>query len=116
MARDLTKRVRMKVHQRRYQQVDGHLGRFSSNTFFSTCKSLRGNNCFQLFINRAAYTKAYSMESKADAHFTLNRFIHEVGVPTELHTDGSKEQALNNWRKICQRHLIYHTWTEPHSP
>ena len=112
----LSKRVRTKVHQRRYRQLDGHLGRFSSDTFFSSCKSLRGNQCFQLFTNKAAYTKSYCMESKSDAHFALNRFVHEVGVPTELHTDGSKEQALGRWRKICQKHAIYRTWTEPHSP
>ena len=112
----MTKRVRTKVHQRRYRQLDGHLGRFSSDTFFASCKSLRGNECFQVFTNRASYTKAYSMESKSDAHFALNRFIHEVGVPTELHTDGSKEQALGNWKRLCQRHSIYRTWTEPHSP
>ena len=112
----MSKRVRTKVHQRRYRQLDGHLGRFSSDTFFSNCKSLRGNQCFQVFTNRASYTKAYSMESKSDAHLALNRFVHEVGVPTELHTDGSKEQALGEWKRICQRHSIYRTWTEPHSP
>ena len=112
----LSKRVRTKVHQRRYRQLDGHLGRFSSDTFFSNCRSLRGNQCFQLFTNKAAYTKTYCMESKSDAHFALNRFVHEVGVPTELHTDGSKEQALGRWKQICQKHAIYRTWTEPHSP
>ncbi len=112
----MSKRVRTRVHQRRYRQLDGHLGRFSSDTFFANCKSLRGNTCFQLFTKKAAYIKTYSMESKGDAHFALNRFVHEVGVPTELHTDGSKEQALGNWKKICQKHSIYRTWTEPYSP
>ena len=32
----LSKRVRTRVHQRRYRQLDGHLGRFSSDTFFSS--------------------------------------------------------------------------------
>ena len=113
---NISRRVRTKIHQRRYRQLDGHLGRFSSDTFFSKCRSLRGNNCFQLFTNRASFTKAYSMESKADAPFALNRFIHEVGVPTEIHTDGSKEQSQGRWKKICQKHSIYRTWNEPYSP
>ena len=113
---NISRRVRTKVHQRRYRQLDGYLGRFSSDTFFSQCKSLRGNNCFQLFTNKASFTKAYAMELKSDAPFALNRFIHEVGVPTEMHTDGSKEQSLGKWRKICQKHAIYRTWNEPYSP
>lgn len=113
---NISRRVRTKVHQRRYRQLDGYLGRFSSDTFFSKCKSLRGNDCFQLFTNKASYTKAYAMESKGDAPFALNRFIHEVGVPSEMHTDGSKEQSHGNWKKTCQKHAIYRTWNEPYSP
>ena len=116
MTGNVSRRVRTKVHQRRYRQLDGHLGRFSSDTFFSPYKSLRGNDCFQLFTNRSSFTKAYAMESKGDAPFALNRFIHEVGVPTEIHTDGSKEQTLGKWKKICQKHAIYRTWNEPYSP
>ena len=113
---NISRRDRTKVHQRRYRQLDGYLGRFSSDTFFSKCKSLRGNNCFQLFTNRASFTKAYPMESKGDAGYALNRFIHEVGVPTEMHTDGSKEQGLGRWKRTCQKHSIYRTWSEPYSP
>ena len=113
---NISRRVRTKVHQRRYRQLDGYLGRFSSDTFFSKCKSLRGNNCFQLFTNRASFTKAYPMETKGDAGFALNRFIDEVDVPTEIHTDGSKEQSHGRWKKTCQKHSIYRTWSEPYSP
>ena len=113
---DISRRVRTKVHQRRYRQLDGYLGRFSSDTFFSKCNSLRGNNCFQLFTNKASFTKAYPMELKGDAPFALNKFIHEVGVPTEMHTDGSKKQSSGQWRKTCQKHAIYRTWNEPYSP
>ncbi len=56
------------------------------------------------------------MELKGDAPFALNRFIHEVGVPTEMHTDGSKEQSLGQWKKTCQKHAIYRTWNKPYSP
>ena len=116
LKRNISRRVRTKVHQRRYRQLDGYLGLFSSDTFFSKCKSLRGNDCFQFFTNKASYTKAYAMESKGDAPFALNRFIHEVGVPTKMHTDGSKEQSQGRWKKTCQKHAIYRTWDEPYSP
>ena len=110
------RRVRTKVHQRRYRQLGGPLARFSSDTFQASCTSLRGNDYFQLFTNRGNFTKTYSMESKSDAPLALNRFIHEVGVPTEIHTDGSKEQSYAKWKKICNKHQIYRTWTEPYSP
>ena len=113
---NISRRVRTKIHQRRYRQLDGYLGQFFSDTFFSKCKSLRGNTCFQILTNGTSFTKAYPMELKSDTPFALNRFNHEVGVPTEMHTDGSKEQSLGRWKKICQKHSIYRTWNEPHYP
>ena len=116
LKRNISRRVRTMVHQRRYRQLDGYLSRFSSNMFFSKWKSLSGNDCFQLFTNKASFSKAYGMESMGDAPFTLNQFIREVGILTEMHTDGSKEQSHGNWKRICQNHAIYRTWNEPYSP
>ena len=41
-------RVRTRMHQRRYRQLLGHLSRFSTDTFQSKVKLLRGNKYFQL--------------------------------------------------------------------
>ena len=112
----VSKRVRTRMHQRRYRQLWGHLSRFSSDTFKSKVKSLRGNNYFQLFCNNGAFTKIYSMKGKKESHLALNRFLHEIGVPSELHTDGAGEMVHGEWNTLCQRYKIYRTYTEPHSP
>ena len=110
------RRVRTKMHQRRYRQLWGHLSRFSSDTFQSKVKSLRGNRYFQLFTNNGAFTKAYPMQGKKESHLALNTFLHEIGVPSELHTDGAGELVHGEWKTLCQRHKIHRTYTEPHSP
>jgi len=104
------------MHQRRYKQLWGHLSRFSSDTFKSKVKSLRGSQYFQLFCNNGAFTKVYPLNGRSDAHLALNKFLHEIGIPSELHTDGAGELVHGEWDKLCQRHKIYRTFTEPHSP
>ena len=56
------RRVRTRMHQRRYRHLQGHLSRFSTDTFESSVKSLRGNLYFQLFCNSGAFTKAYPLK------------------------------------------------------
>jgi hypothetical protein len=56
------------------------------------------------------------MKHKSDAHHTLSRFLHEVGIPSELLTDGAKELTIADWGKLCSKHNIYQITTEPHSP
>ena len=112
----LTRRVRTRIHQRRYNQLHGHLGRFCSDTFTSKVTSLRGNKKFQLFSNRGNYAKLYPMKTESQASDALNTFLHEVGVPVELHTDGAKTMTEGEWSKTCRKHKIHMTRTEPYSP
>ena len=106
----------MKMHQRRYRQLWGHLSRFASDAFMSKVKSFRGNNYFQLFCNNGAFTKVYPMQGKKESHLALNRFLHKIGIPSELHTDGAGELVHGEWKTLCNRHKIYRIFTEPHSP
>ena len=110
------RRVKTRAHQRRYKQLSGYLGMFASDTFISKIKSLRGNNCIQLFTNRGNFTKCYPIKGKGHAHYALDRFIHEVGVPAELLTDGAKELTVSEWGATCRRHKIHSCVTEPYSP
>ena len=112
----ISRRVRTKAHQSRYNQLGGYLANFASDTFKSKVKSTRGNNYTQLFCNRGNYVKSYPMKSKEDSHHALDRFIHEVGVPREMLTDGAKELIYANWGKICRHHKIHQVTTEPYSP
>ena len=113
---DMHQRFRTRIHQCRYNQLGGYGGRFSSDTCFSKVKSLRGNTCAQLFINRRNYIGLYPMSSVSEAPDALNMFIHDVGVPNELHTDGAKELIGKKWTKICRKHNIKTTTSEPYSP
>jgi len=106
-----SKRFRTRAHQSRYRQLSGYLSTFSSDTFSSKVKSLRGDNYIQLFCNRANFVRSYPIKLKSHAYHSLDRFIHEVGVPTELLTVGTKELTQSEWSKICQRHLIYQVCT-----
>ena len=112
----ISRRVKTKAHQSRYRQLGGYLSHFASDTFKSNIKSTRGNTYTQLFCNRGNFVRCYPMKSKSHAHHALDRFIHEVGVPTELTTDGAKELTLGQWHKTCLKHRIYQVSTEPHSP
>jgi hypothetical protein len=110
------RRVKTKAHQSRYKQLGGYLGMFASDTFHSKVTSLRGNNYCQLFCNRGNYVEVYPMKSKSHAHHALDRFLHEVGIPIEILTDGAQELILAEWGKLCRKHRIHQVTTEPHSP
>ena len=59
------RRVCTRMHQRRYRQLWGDLYRVSSDTFKSKVRSLHGNQYFQLFCNKGAFTKVYPLRGMA---------------------------------------------------
>jgi hypothetical protein len=56
------------------------------------------------------------MQSKAEAYDSLNTFIHEIGIPHELHSDNAKELMEDRFKQICCDYGIKTTYSEPHSP
>ena len=56
------------------------------------------------------------MQSKSETHETLNAFIHEVGIPYELHSDDAKGLMEGKFKQICRDYGIKTTYNEPHSP
>ncbi len=56
------------------------------------------------------------MKREAEASDALLEFIQHVGIPSALHTDGSKTQTLGNWKALVKQHHIKTTETEPNSP
>lgn len=113
---NVQRRVKTKTHHRYYHHLSGYHADFCTDTFKANVLSTRGNKYAQVFCNRANYTKCYPIKRKSDAPDTLNRFLHEVGVPTELLSDGAKEQFLGEWGRITRLHKIRTRRTEPHSP
>ena len=56
------------------------------------------------------------MSLKSEAPSTVDRFIHEVGVPYELLTDNAPELVSGEWEKKCKSKEIKQLFTGPHSP
>ena len=112
----MTRRFRTDLHQKRYRRLGGQFSRFYTDTLFFGKKSLRGNTCAQIYVNKAGYTKIYPLISKSKAHESLSAFIHEVGVPGSLHTDDAKELCEGKMLEKMRKYEIYHTMSEPYSP
>ena len=110
------RRVKTMAHQRQYKQMTGYLSKFCSDTFKSNVTSIRGNNYFQLFCNRGSFITGTPIKTKSQAPETLDIFLHDVGIPSEIMTDGAKELHKGEWGKKCKRHTIHQKMTEPKSP
>jgi len=75
---------------------------FSTDTFFVSTRSARGNTCMQVFLGiRSVYTLATPLKSKAYAHTALQDYIRTVGAPLFLKSDSTKEENLGEWVTIC---------------
>jgi hypothetical protein len=63
-----------------------------------------------------AYSRIYPLQTKQQAPDALMKWIHDIGVMSDLVYDGSKEQGGGkHWKEIEQRHHIHCHVTEPHS-
>ena len=89
--RDAGKRFTIRAHQRQYHQLGGLYSHFGSDTFIFNVKSLRGNNIVQVFCNKSGYIKSYPLEKRSLAPQSLDRLFREVGVPSDIITDGAGE-------------------------
>ena len=70
----------------------------------------------QIFVNDTNFLRIYPMENKGQAGSKLVELIQEVGIPSSLHVDGSKEQSSKKWKETCINYDIRQKTTEPHSP
>jgi len=112
----LTTRYRTKQAALRYNQLGGHHGRFYSDTMFSSVKSVRGNTMGQIFVNDIGFTHFIPMKLKTDAGHALQEFIHDIGIPSSLHTDDAKELTSAHWKQVRKTYGIKQTLAEPYSP
>jgi hypothetical protein len=74
-----------------------------------------GNKCAQVFTTPFDFMKFHLMKAKAEAGYRLDKFVHEVGVMKNLHTDGAKEEFDSTWGKTVKYYHIHQTITEPYS-
>ena len=110
------RRFKTLTHQRQYRQLGGYLGKFASDTFKAKIKSTRGNLYAQLFCNRGNFTHVVPIPTKSSANAALDQFLHHIGIPNEMLTDGALELTKSDWGRTCIRHSIIQNTTEPHTP
>jgi len=53
-------------------------------------------------VNKAGFCYFVPMKREAEASDALLEFIQHVGIPSALHTDGSKTQTLGNWKALVK--------------
>ena len=102
--------------QLRYKQLAGQHGKLYTDTFFSSAPTLNGSKMAQLYVNDLSFCKIYPMKQKSNTLDTLNRFIHEVGIPHALHSDDTPELMYGRDKQICKDYNIQSTYQEPYSP
>ena len=73
-----------------------------TDTFFGKCKSLRGNTCAQIYASTFHWIRAFSMESKKDAHYTLDHLFKDVGVPQMMIPDNAMELTRKEFKRKCR--------------
>jgi hypothetical protein len=56
------------------------------------------------------------MLSESHAADGLLSYIHQIGIPYQVHTDNAKVETLSRWKEIINHHMIKATVTEPYSP
>jgi hypothetical protein len=88
-----------------------------SDTFISCVESVRGYKYFQLFsFESSKMDFIYLMRRKSQAPDTLADLIRQVGAPTVLITDNSKEQTSKRWMDVLHSNCIPNRHTEPFHP
>jgi len=88
---------------------------FSTDTFFASTRSARGNTCMQVFLGiQSGYTLAIPLKSKAYAYTALQDYIRAVGAPLFLISDSGKEENLGKSITICRTFGIPKRSSEPY--
>ena len=114
--RDAGKRVITRAHQRQYHLLGGLHSHFGSDTFIFNVKSLRGNSVVQVFCNKSGFIKSYPLEKRKLAPQSLDCLFREVGIPSDIITDGAGELVGGEWQAICNHHKVAAKTIEPKSP
>jgi hypothetical protein len=83
---------------------------------FSTERSIHGELGGSVFTNGHGYDRFYPWKSKKDHPEALMSFIHDVGIPQVMVTDGAPELTDGKTREVCREYRIKQMVTVPYSP
>ena len=95
-------------------------GKFSTDTGYFPCRSLRGNIASQIYFHKCGFYANYNIQEVNDAHIgpTLPRFISEYGIPEHLTMDGAQVQVgrKTKFMDTIRRANIDHHISRPRRP
>ena len=72
-------------------------------TLIGWYKSLMGNHYTQVHITPFHWVAVYPMETKADAHYSLDTLFQKIGVPCVIIPDNAKELTTGHFKKKALR-------------
>eukprot|EP00536_Pseudo-nitzschia_multiseries_P014239 jgi/Psemu1/38033/gm1.38033_g len=86
-----------------------------------TTSIMRQEKCAHVFTNGKGFEVFIPIQGKSQAHQGLKIFIHEVGIPEHLISDGAPEQGSprtykTHWNSIVKQNHIHQTFIQLHCP
>ena len=94
------RRLKPYSYQLRYRMLNVEM---YTDTFFGKVKSLKGNTCAQIYCTPFHWITAEPMQSKKEAHKTLDSLFRKVGVPRVIIPDNARELTQGEFKKKVQR-------------
>lgn len=87
------------------------------DTFFSSIKSVRGYQCWNLFcFKEAGYDYPVLLQRKSQTPESLQEFLVSCGVPKMIYSDNAPEFKSKRVLTILRKYMIDRHYTEPHHP
>ena len=95
-------------------------GKFSTDTLYGICKSLRGYVASQIYSHKCGFVVPYHMKAinGENVGTSLGNFIHEYGVPERLTFDGAAIQVgkSTKFMNYIRKHYIDYHVSSPRRP
>ena len=107
------RKVRKKAPWLKFPSIKGKI---YSDQMFSQLASIHGEKGGSIFTNGLGFDAFYPWKNKGQHHEAIMSFIHEVGVPQTLVSDGAKEMIGGRSKDVCQEYRIQMKETVPYSP
>ena len=107
------RKVRKKAPWLKFPSIKG---KFYTDSMFSNVKSLHGETGGSMFTNGHGFDLFYPWKKKSEHPDKLMQFIHDVGVPQVMISDGAPELTDGRTKEVCQEYRIKQKHSVAYSP
>ena len=107
------RKVRKKAPWLKFPSIKG---KFYTDSMHSKVKSIHGEMGGSMFTNGHGFDLFYPWQRKSEHPEALMEFIHDVGVPQVMISDGAAELTEGRTKDICQEYGIKMKHSVPYSP